>query len=135
MAKPSTLITTVEQAMTSVPKLLVRDCTTRAAIENTAWVNPEGSPSLVSSATILRSGLSVCRFSVIVSFILRRRSMHSSADTACAMMVAQATPATPIRNTATNSRSSTMFSPQATRRNTKGITESPSPLKIPDIIL
>lgn len=46
MAKPSTLITTVEQAMTSVPKLLVRDCTTKAAMENTAWVKPREKASL-----------------------------------------------------------------------------------------
>ena len=48
MAKPSTRMTTVLAAITTVPKELVRDWTMIMAKEKMAWVRPLGSPSLMS---------------------------------------------------------------------------------------
>ena len=48
MAKPSTRITAVLAAITTVPKELVRDWTIIMAKEKMAWVRPLGSPKRMS---------------------------------------------------------------------------------------
>ena len=61
-----------------------------------------------------------------MSFDRPSDAQTSIALTTCASVVAMATPATPMRNTSTNSRSSTMFSTQQTIRKYSGRLESPT---------
>ncbi len=135
MAKPSTRMTTVFTAITMAPKLLVSDCTTMAAMEKIAWERPEGKPSFTRSFAKSIWGFRVWKFRSSTSFIRVRRRRHKKAETNWAIMVARATPETPMSNWATNRISSTIFSPQATIRNARGITASPMPRSIPAMIL
>ncbi len=135
MAKPSTRITTVLAAITAVPKELVRDWIIIMAKEKMAWVRPLGRPSCTSFFTKSPLGRRVWRFTVSTSFMRISRHRHSAPETAWAIMVAQATPATPIWKPATNQMSSMMLSTQATMRKIRGMMESPRPRRMPEIML
>ncbi|MPM72752.1 hypothetical protein SDC9_119728 [bioreactor metagenome] len=63
--------------------------------------------------------------------ILSNLIIQSTADTPCAIIVASATPATPILKPATNQMSRITLSTVAISKNTKEDTESPRPLKTP----
>ena len=56
MAKPSTRMTAVLAAMTTVPKELVKDWTMIMAKEKIAWVSPLGNPSVMSCFKYLARG-------------------------------------------------------------------------------
>ena len=131
MAKPSTRMTATLAAMTDVPMELVRLWTIIAEREKIACVMPAGTPSEHSRLIMDQSGFSVCRFTSTTRRIRHRRTRHMTPDTACAIMVAQATPATPMRNWLTNRMSSTMFRRLATSREISGIRLSPSPRSTP----
>ena len=135
MAKPSTRITTVETAMIVVPKLFVRDCTTSMASENTACVRPLGRPKRMSWNKSAFVGHRVRHVMCNTSRIKSRRTRHRMPETACEMMVAHAAPETPILKPATNQISRPMFMPHATSRKMSGMTESPRPRRMPEIML
>ena len=96
MAKPSTRMIITLAAINISPKLFVKDCTTIIAMEKMACVKPEGSPSLMISKECLLSGFKNFSFKSKISLILASLSTQRTADTACAIAVASATPATPI---------------------------------------
>ena len=103
-------------AITISPKLLVSDCTITIAMEKIAWVIPDGRPRRIISIEYcffifrylgLKSKMSVIRI---------RRHMQSTAEIACAITVAYATPATPMWNWETNTISNTILMTVATSR-------------------
>ena len=128
-------MTTMEQAMTLVPKVLVSRCTTIAAIEKIACVRPEGRPSRMIREVMPRSGSRSLRLRRSVSFMCVSRQRQRSAETPCAMTVASATPAAAMSNLATNRMSSAMLSRQAMIRKTSGENESPRPRSTPEMML
>ena len=102
ITKPSTRMTMTLAAMYCSPKLLVRDWTTIRDMEKIAWVTPEGRPRRIREPLKRFSGI---RYSFFMSKMWPMRiSFHmvSTAETSWAMMVAQATPATPMESLATN---------------------------------
>ena len=60
---------------------------------------------------------------------------QSSAETNCAIIVASATPSTPILKTSTNNKSRAVFVSVETARNIKGLLESPTARIMPEPIL
>ena len=85
-------------------------------MEKIAWVIPDGRPRRIISIEYcffifrylgLKSKMSVIRI---------RRHMQSTAEIACAITVAYATPATPMWNWETNTISNTMLMTVATSR-------------------
>ena len=70
IAKPSTLITTVDAAINTVPNVFVKFCTNIAATANKACVIPTGSPSFMRCLDSVPSNLNAFISRVSTSFIL-----------------------------------------------------------------
>ena len=104
-------------------------------MEKIACVRPEGRPSRTVSRVMSLSGISVRRLMCTTSVILSSRHMHSTAEIACAITVASATPAAAMPKLATNTMSRKMFSTHATIRNSNGVMESPMPRRMPEMML
>ena len=102
--------------MQSEPKRLIYDWTNTLENEVTANCSAAGRPSaqiFPSISLSTRSSRSVTWYSPAV----RVRTMSvSTAEASCAITVAIATPAIPIRNTATNTISSTVLTTADTTR-------------------
>ncbi|GFI57047.1 hypothetical protein IMSAG025_00478 [Muribaculaceae bacterium] len=116
MANPSTLITITLAAINISPKLFVKDCTIIIAIENIAWVRPEGNPRRI---VVIAYFLCNFKYFFFISKISDMRSnfqKQRTADKAWAIAVANATPATPMPKLATNKISSTIFTMVAINR-------------------
>ena len=116
IAKPSTRIIITLAAINISPKLFVRDCTVIIANDKIPCVKPEGRPRLTILPAYFLTGFKyenpISKYSVILFNLRKQRT----ADTAWEIMVAHATPLTPIPNLATNNRSNAIFKNAATTR-------------------
>ena len=124
-AKASILTAAANAAMTTVPKLLTSPCTARMPRFMTdCWMQVSAEKDAIS---FMRAGRSLARQAARSSGNPNQvYSAMPTPETYCAMTVASAAPATPRPSPQTNQRSSTMFSPADTARNTSGTTELPS---------
>ena len=120
----------VKAATVSEPKLLSAACIIITPIAVTENWNAIGRPTrrCCQAKRHENAQSSLCRRRTGKRF--RLYSRHSSADTACAMMVAHAAPATPIWNSRMQAKSSTMLMIQAMIRKIKGVLLSPSARRI-----
>ncbi len=100
-----------------------------------AWVNPDGNPSFISFIEYSLAGTSILRLKSNVLFILANLIIQRTADIPWAIIVAKATPGTPIPSPATNQRSRNTFKIVAISKNPRADIESPSPLSTPAKIL
>ena len=100
-----------------------------------AWVTPDGTPRRMILKPCCLVSLKYGILKSNKSFIRINFSRQSTAEIACAITVASATPLTPILNRITKTRSRIMFSTLDTIRYHSAEIESPRPLNIPLKIL
>ncbi len=105
------------------------------AREKMAWVTPEGSPSFTTCMASLLSTRSIDQFSSKCSFMLSSLNRQSTAEMPCAIIVASATPGTPILKRTTKRMSNAMFNTVETSRKMRAEKESPRPRSTPAKIL
>ena len=107
------------------PKPLTTPCRIMPPTAVTEFMTPTGTPRRRSSQSIAPSGrASPC--SNRISSMRLSTKRHIRPESSCASTVAQAAPATPQRNTMTNSTSSPTLTAELMRMTTSGETLSPS---------
>ena len=100
-------------ATTVLPKLLTVDWISTLEMENTMPCRPAGRPTLAICQTLPMSSRSFFSSTLMAPSLRIRHSSTSAAEMTWEMIVASATPDTPMWNTITNSKFSSTFTTPA----------------------